>query len=36
MINHISIGVKDTEKDANVLAELWKGYAMLFPVAPDS
>ncbi len=36
MINHISIGVHDTENVANVLAELWNGYAMPFPVAPNS
>lgn len=36
MINHISIGVHDTEKVANILAELWGGYAMPFPVAKDS
>lgn len=36
MINHISIGVRDTEKVANILAELWGGYAMPFPVAEDS
>ena len=36
MINHISIGVHDTEKVANILAELWNGYAMPFPVAPNS
>ena len=36
MINHISIGVNDTEKTAKVLAEIWGGYAMPFPGAPDS
>lgn len=36
MINHISIGVQDPEKAANILAELWNGYAMPFPVAQDS
>ncbi len=36
MINHISIGVRDTEKVAGVLAELWGGYAMPFPVTPNS
>lgn len=36
MINHISIGVRETEKVAGVLAELWGGYAMPFPVTPDS
>ena len=36
MINHISIGVEDTEKVATVLAKLWNGYAMPFPVAHNS
>ncbi len=36
MINHISIGVHDTEKVAKVLAEVWGGYAFPFPVAPNS
>ncbi len=36
MINHISIGVHNPEKVANILAELWNGYAMPFPVAPNS
>ena len=36
MINHISIGVNDTKRAADVLAELWGGYAMPFPVAPDA
>jgi hypothetical protein len=36
MINHISIGVNNTEKVANILAELWDGYALPFPPAPDS
>lgn len=34
MINHISIGVNDPEKVANVLAELWGGYALPFPPSP--
>lgn len=34
MINHISIGVNNPEKVANVLAELWQGYAMPFPPSP--
>jgi hypothetical protein len=34
MINHISIGVKDPKHVANVLAELWGGYAMPFPPSP--
>ncbi len=36
MINHISIGVNNTKKVANFLAEIWGGYAMPFPPAPDS
>ena len=36
MINHISIAVHNTKKVAEVLAELWNGYALPFPVAPDS
>src|SRR5687767_1928433 len=34
MINHISIGVINPEHVANVLAELWGGYAMPFPPSP--
>jgi hypothetical protein len=34
MINHISIGVHNPEKVANILAELWGGYAMPFPPSP--
>src|SRR5687767_10069647 len=34
MINHISIGVNDPKHVANVLAELWGGYAMPFPPSP--
>lgn len=34
MINHVSIGVKDPERVANVIAELWGGYAMPFPPSP--
>jgi hypothetical protein len=34
MINHISIGVNDPEKVANILAELWGGVAMPFPPSP--
>ncbi len=34
MINHISIGVNNPEHVANVLAELWGGYAMPFPPSP--
>jgi hypothetical protein len=36
MINHISIGVNDPEKVANVLAEIWDGYVFPFPPSPDS
>ena len=36
MINHISIGVHNPEKVANVLAELWNGYAYPFPPSPGS
>ena len=31
MINHISIAVENPERVANVLAELWNGYAFPFP-----
>lgn len=34
MINHISIGANNPEHVANVLAELWGGYAMPFPPSP--
>jgi len=34
MINHISIGVNDPKHVANVVAELWGGYAMPFPPSP--
>ncbi len=34
MINHISIGVNNPEKIANILAELWGGVAMPFPPSP--
>jgi hypothetical protein len=34
MINHLSIGVHNPEKVANILAELWGGYAMPFPPSP--
>jgi hypothetical protein len=34
MINHISIGVKKPEHVANILAELWGGYALPFPPSP--
>ncbi|MBC7899715.1 MAG: hypothetical protein H7070_06640 [Saprospiraceae bacterium] len=36
MINHISIGVHNPEKTANVLAELWDGIVLPFPPSPDS
>ena len=34
MINHISFGVNNPEKVANILAELWGGVAMPFPPSP--
>jgi len=34
MINHMSIGVNNPEKVANILAELWGGVAMPFPPSP--
>ena len=36
MINHISIPVRNPEKVAGVLAELWGGFVIPFPPAPDS
>ena len=36
MINHISIAVRNPEKVASVLAELWGGFVVPFPPAPDS
>lgn len=36
MINHISIAVHDTERVANVLAELWNGFVIPFPPCPNS
>jgi hypothetical protein len=36
MINHISVGVHNPENVANVLAEIWNGYAFPFPSSPDS
>ena len=36
MINHISIGVHNPEKVANVLAELWNGIVVPFPPCPNS
>lgn len=36
MINHISIGVNDPERFANVLAEIWNGIVLPFPPSPDS
>ena len=32
MIHHLSIGAKEPERVARVLAELWNGYALPFPV----
>lgn len=34
MINHISFGVDNPEKVANIIAELWGGVAMPFPPSP--
>ncbi|MBK7704243.1 MAG: hypothetical protein IPN69_03760 [Acidobacteria bacterium] len=34
MINHISVGVENPENVANVMAELWNGYAFPFPPSP--
>ena len=34
MLNHISIAANEPERVANVLAELWGGYAMPFPPSP--
>lgn len=34
MINHISFGVNNPQKVANILAELWGGVAMPFPPSP--
>jgi hypothetical protein len=34
MINHISVAVHNPELVANVLAELWNGYALPFPPSP--
>jgi hypothetical protein len=36
MINHISIAVRNPEKVAGVLAELWGGFVVPFPPAPNS
>jgi hypothetical protein len=36
MINHISIAVHNPEKVAGVLAELWNGFVIPFPPAPNS
>ena len=36
MINHISIGVHNPEKVANVLAEIWSGFVLPFPPSPNS
>ncbi len=34
MINHISVGVENPENVANVMAEIWNGYAFPFPPSP--
>ncbi len=34
MINHISVGVRNPERAAAVLAELWNGYSYPFPPSP--
>ncbi len=36
MINHVSIGVNDPKKVADVIAELWGGKAFPFPPSPGS
>ncbi|MEZ5343973.1 MAG: hypothetical protein R2681_00325 [Pyrinomonadaceae bacterium] len=36
MINHVSIGVNDPEKIANVIAEIWDGFVFPFPPSPGS
>ena len=36
MIDHISIGVHNPEKVANVLAEIWNGFVLPFPPSPNS
>lgn len=36
MIHHISIAAKDPRHVAEVLAELWRGYAMPFPPFPGA
>lgn len=36
MINHISISVHNPKKVADVIAELWNGFVVPFPPAPDS
>ncbi|HMS38942.1 MAG TPA: hypothetical protein PKE69_01860 [Pyrinomonadaceae bacterium] len=36
MINHISIAVHNPKKVADVIAELWNGFVVPFPPAPDS
>ena len=36
MINHISIAFNDSERVANVLAEIWDGIVYPFPPAPNS
>lgn len=36
MINHVSIGVRNPEKVADVLAKLWNGIVLPFPPSPNS
>ena len=36
MINHISIGARNPKLVADVLAELWNGFVVPFPPAPNS
>lgn len=36
MLNHISIAVREPERVANVIAELWEGMIFPFPPAPNS
>jgi hypothetical protein len=36
MINHVSVPARDPEHVANVLAELWRGVVLPFPVSPGS
>ncbi|MDY6782128.1 MAG: hypothetical protein SW833_06180 [Cyanobacteriota bacterium] len=36
MINHVSIGARNPEFVANILAEIWKGYTLPFPPIPGA